>query len=638
MTAVLIVVGAALIVGLRRRRRTSTRPPGRRRSRRAAVALVVAMVGGTALIGQPALAAPFDCKEAPEPDRPGSGLVGSLDPPSLQRGEPGSVYDEVGYAGQIWHNYDLGCGPTAALNPSTTTDTWMGNQTFNIAKFAVGGVNWSHYLIADGGELLTPLDEVISNGTRAMYEGVFTTWVGLALLVLGAVLLILALRGDLARQAYRGGFAVIALAIGAVAYLAPVNWAKAADGLLLDGVTQMQAGFLEQVGLGDRHTLPTVLTDQVVYTNWLRGEFGSADVPQATDLGRDLLRAQTFTKVEVIENQDGPDQVAAKKQAFTNIAGQVGDRYTYFQGKSGSRIGVGVLAVIQAVCIALFQLLSKVLVLVAMLLLRLMVMCAPAIAVLVILKPEVLPALLRVAGAALVNTLIVGALAGLHAMLVVSLFRPGAGIDLWLALLVTGVVTIVLWAVARPFRRLVAMVSLTRDQFGGVVPGAGTGSMSRAWARMRGADYEDRQERWWDERRAAASGAGSPDGADRPEAERAQPAGRAKVTVVGSTPTPAGAVAAGATAGAMSAAERRALPAGPGPIRTTAGTWPSWSDPGDADDRVLYRRPEDVAARAASRPIQPELVDGVPVYRIYRPRARQPAYDPTNRPPPYRAD
>ena len=104
-----------------------------------------------------------------------------------------------------------------------------------------------------------------------------------------------------------------------------------------------------------------------------------------------------------------------------------------------------------------------------------MVMTAPAIAVVAVLKPEILPALLRVAGAAIVNTIVVGALAGLHALLVVTLFRPGSGIDLWLALLVTGVVTVVLWAVARPFRRLVSMVSLTNEQFGGIVPGAGTG-------------------------------------------------------------------------------------------------------------------------------------------------------------------
>ena len=310
---------------------------------------------------------------------------------------------------------------------STTTDTWLGNQALNVAKFVVGGVNWSHYLIADGGELLSPLDQLISDGTRAMYDAVFTTFVGPVLLLLAVILLVLALRGDLARQTQRAALAVVALVVGSAAYLAPVDWAKAADGLLLDGVTQMQEGFLGQVGLGTRDTLPTVLVDQVIYQNWLRGEFGSPDVPQAQELGRDLLRAQTFTINEVDERRDTLALAEQKKADFAAIAGRMGDRYPYFQGEAGSRVGAGILAVVQALCIALFQLLSKVLVLVAMLVLRLMVMTAPAVAVVAILKPDIMPALLRVAGAAIVNTLVVGALAGLHALLVVSLFRPGSG-------------------------------------------------------------------------------------------------------------------------------------------------------------------------------------------------------------------
>jgi hypothetical protein len=43
------------------------------------------------------------------------------------------------------------------------------------------------------------------------------------------------------------------------------------------------------------------------------------------------------------------------------------------------------------------------------------------------------------------------------------------------------------------------------------------------------------------------------------------------------------------------------------------------------DDRSLYRRPDAVPLRpGAARPVQAEIVDGVPVYRIYRPRS---AYD-----------
>ena len=620
LTAVLTAVLRPVVRARRDRRAAAA--SGARPRRGVAMLVVTGLVGASALLGTPAYAQSVGCKEAPEPDRPGTGLVGSLDPPTLSAGEPGSVYNEVGYAGTVWHNYDLGCAG-AAFNPSSTTDTWLGNQAFNVAKFGVAGVNWAHDLIAGGGELLAPLDGIIRNATTAMYNAVFTTWIGPALVVLAVTLLVLAIRGDLARQAQRVGFALAALMVGSAAYLTPVDWAKAADGILLDGVTQMQEGFLSQVGLGDRDTLPTVLVDRIVYDNWLRGEFGSPEVPQAQQLGRDLLRAQTFTTQEVAEGRDTAELAGQKKAALVALADRMGDRYTYFQGKSGSRIGVGVLAVIQAACIAMFQLLSKVLVLTALLLLRLMVMTAPAIAVVAVLKPEILPALLRVAGAAIVNTIVVGALAGLHALLVVTMFRPGSGVDLWLALLVTGVVTVVLWAVARPFRRLVSMVSLTNEQFGGIVPGAGSGPMSRVWRRVRGASDDDRQSRWWEERRSATEGFSGYSSA-RPEAEpvvaQAWPAGAGARTVRRRTELePAGQVS-------IPAARRPALPAGPNGIGTRPPT-PSWADPSEIDDRVIYRRPDAVPLRpGGARPVAAELVDGAPIYRIYRPNRTRPAY------------
>jgi hypothetical protein len=417
---------------------------------------------------------------------------------------------------------------------------------------------------------------------------------------------------------------VFALLIGSAAYLAPVDWSKAADGLLLDGVTQMQEGFLGQIGLGNRDTLPTVLVDQVAYRNWLRGTFGSPDVPQAQEMGRDLLRAQTFTIDEVDQRQDNQQLADKKKADYGALADRMGDRYSYFTGATGSRIGSGALAAIMAVCIALFQLLSKVLVLVALLVIRLMVITAPAIAVVALLKPDVIPAILRVAGSAIVNTLIVGALAGLHALLVVSLFRPGANVDLWLALLVTGVVTVVLWAVARPFRRLVSMVSLTREQFGGIVPGVSEGPMSRALQRVRGAPPEDRQSRWWSERQNGV-GPGDAD-AVRPEAESvpshtvgpgARPWRRGR-------PEPA----ERATPGAPSIAEPRrgALPVGASGRPAGGSGFPGRTDPGEVDDRSIYRRPDAMPRRGGDPvPVQPELVDGVPVYKIYRPRAARAA-------------
>ncbi|SHK82363.1 hypothetical protein SAMN05443637_112206 [Pseudonocardia thermophila] len=614
------VLAAAVLVDARRRR-TARRTAPRRPRRRYALLVVVAIVCGSSLIGSPAMAQPLNCKEAPEPDRPGTGLVGSLDPTRSSGGVEGSVYWETGYAGLIWHNYDLGCAG-AAFNPASTTDTWLGNQVFNISKFVVGGVNWAHYLIAEGGEILAPLDELIVSAVTAMYESVFTPWIGVALAVLAALVLILTVRGDLAQQTRRMLFAVVALAVGSAAYLAPMGLSKVADQFLLDGVTTMQEGFLAQTGMGSTDTLPTVLVDQVLYQNWLRGVFGAPDVPQAEQFGRDLLRAQAFTIDEIDQHLDTPELVAEKKARYAAIAEQMGDRYAYFQGKAGSRIGAAVLSVLQAVCIAVFQLLSKLLVLVAMLLIRLMVIAAPAIAVVAILKPDILPALLRVGGAAVVNTLIVGAMAGLHALVVISLFRPEANIDLWLAMLVSGVVTVVLWAVARPFRRLVSMVSLTREQFGGIVPSVGDGPMARVWQRLRAAPADDRQTRWWEERRAAAESRREWAGA-RPESESAA---RVRATTTRVSPDPA---SAATDAQAVPAARRAALPAGSGSSPRPAPASPTWEDPGEIDDRTIYRRPDAVPLRpGGARPVDAEIVDGVPVYRIYRPRPSQQVYTP----------
>jgi hypothetical protein len=81
----------------------------------------------------------------------------------------------------------------------------------------------------------------------------------------------------------------------------------------------------------------------------------------------------------------------------------------------------------------------------------------------------------------------------------------------------------------------------------------------------------------------------------------------------------------------VGAARRPALPAGAGGIG--AGSTPRGSyDPDAVDDRTIYRRPDAVPMRpGGARPVQAELVDGVPVYRIYRPRAPQSVYSPAQR-------
>ena len=238
----------------------------------------------------------------------------------------------------------------------------------------------------------------------------------------------------------------------------------------------MQEGFLGQVGAGrprhaaDRARRPGRLPELAARRVRLARRAAGPGARAATCCAR--RRSPRPRSPRAATTRSCAEQ---KKADFAALAGQMGDRYPYFQGKSGSRIGAGVLA------------------------------RGPG------RVHRAVPAALQGAGARRDADAAAagddgargrrgrraqagdpaGAAAGggrgdrqharrrarwpgLHALLVVSLFRPGSGVDLWLALLVTGVVTVVLWAVARPFRRLVSMVSLTREQFGGIVPGAGT--------------------------------------------------------------------------------------------------------------------------------------------------------------------
>lgn len=535
----------------------------------------------------------IDCRNPPEPDRPGSGLVGSLDTPG-GKGTQGSVYWEVGYAGLTWHDYDQGCVAAAApILAQWSATTWLANGVFNVAKLLVGFVNWAHYLIADGSEVFAPLDNLIETATRTAYEAVYLQYIGPVLVVLAVLLLILAMRGNLPEQYNRAGYAVIALAIAGLVYQSPVNTASIADDLLLDGVTQMQNGFLTETGMGDEHTLPTVLVDQVIYQNWLMGLVGNTDVPQ-TALGRDVLRAQTFTIQEVEQGLANDALAEQKKQDFKTLGEQMGDRYDVFKGERSARMGAAVLAWVQAACIAAFQLVSKLLILVCLLILRMLVMTGPFWALLIILRPQTAHDVLRIAGAAIINTIIVGFLAGVHAVIVISVFREDSGIDLWLALLITGGVTYFFWSLGKPFKRLSMMLSLTTQSFS---PSQPSGRIANLWRRYTGASNE-RQTRWWNERKAAHGQGYSDPSRDRPEST--QPTQRRSTPI---EPQPS---RKAIEAGAVDGSKR------PRPAKATEA---------DIVDGPIYeRKPPTVVADQGKDGVYDITSDSS--FRIYKPRRR----------------
>src|ERR1700759_2616532 len=103
------VVAVVLLYGARRHSRWKrTDQTVLRRGRKWSVVILVAsLLGIPIVLGLPAFA--DECGVAPIPERPGAGMVGAIDPPALDHGDPNSNYGKYSYAGTVWHVYDNNC-------------------------------------------------------------------------------------------------------------------------------------------------------------------------------------------------------------------------------------------------------------------------------------------------------------------------------------------------------------------------------------------------------------------------------------------------------------------------------------------------------------------------------------------------
>lgn len=616
-----------------------------RRRRGMLLLLIGLLLSVHAVVGAPALAqSPFgDCKEAPNPERPGSGMVGAIDPAPIGHGQSGSVYAEVGYAGLVWHTYDLGCGPAGIRNPDAVIGNWTGNQLFNVAKVLVGATNGLHYALSDDG-LLAPLDDLIVSGTVALYDSVYAPWFGLVAVLLAIVLFRHIWRGDLATVSKRALWALAGIWLAAATYLTPLLYTQVLDEVLVEGSEQIRLGFLDEVGIEARDALPTLLHEQIIYTNWLRGVFGSSDGPQATELGRDLVRAQSYTKQEIADGADDSDSGVAerKKQEYKEIAERTGSAYGYFQGVDGSRVGTGLLAAVQATMFALFQLLAQAALLLAQVLLRVVILLGPVIGLIAILYHELLRGVGRAVGAALLNVVVISALTALHTLVMVWVFDPARGLSVLAQMLLAGLVTLVMLLVARPVRRMWQMVELSVSAVGGALPGAPPSMLSRL-RRHRDGTEPTAAERFWDDARGSEPDPPTP---PTPEPVRVRPEANAAVTAVAerldrggrSAPVPTGALGPSAdgsrTSAALPSGAGRAgrgdpVPALPGGFSSAESARPSRvTDTVPVAEASWDRTDEEavlVPSRSSRRPpgvprhAELEVVAGRPVWVVYRP-------------------
>jgi hypothetical protein len=513
MITILVAIAAVLYLTARRRKRRDPATPAPRRGRLASLAIVAALLGLQAVVGSPAMAQQPETSCAPYPERPGSGMVGAIDPPQgngLRGGKdsgvpytddkfPNSPYRDHGYAGMVWHVYDPNCNqPLSLTNPSITIDTWAGNELFNIGKNVVGATNSLHYTLYQGG-VLGGLNQQIGQAANAIFDNIYMQLFSLFMLILAVLMFRQIWRGDLAAVSRRTLFALGGMWLAA-STLVLVNNYDAIDKLIVDTTTGIQNGF-EDPNRDDvrQHVLPNELHSRVVYENWLRGEFGQPDDPKAAEFGRPLLSAQAWTRDDLVSGNDANDQAeAAKRAEYQRIYNELGSAQGYFTGTEGSRTGAGFLAFFQSIVYSLFQFLAKLAVLLAQLLLRIFTLAAPVIGLVALVHHDILRKVGRAVGAVVLNVLVLAMLAGIHFKFLQLIFGPDVQLSMLTQMLLAGIVTLVFLLVGRPMKRMWQMVELSVGAVGASVPSANAGGIFSRFRRRKGPDQRGPQDEFWD--------------------------------------------------------------------------------------------------------------------------------------------
>lgn len=372
------------------------------------------------------------------------------------------VYADYGYP-PAPSSYDLGCKPTPE-SAMVGIDTTLGGWFQGGATTVLAVVNTLHRKVSPPD--LSFMDPMILKASAVVKTALFTPWLALSIVALGVGIIISA-RNHANARAVEGmvwALAVLALAVGLLA--APVTAGKAFDRLSADTIGALNNG-IAGTSSDPSTARAGTLVNADLYQHWLRSELGDPGSTVAKKYGSRILDATTYSRVErAAINSDpkaGEDIDKAKESEFTDAAKAIKKEspaaYRTLQGKEKNRAGSSAIAVIATALTVPFMAMADLLVLFSLLIVRIAVVIFPAVAVIAMHRKgsHLGKGVLTVVAAALVNSVIFSIGAGLDTLAVGSLLTPKLGIDAWFAIGVCGLLTIVLWAMFKPFRSLTSL-------------------------------------------------------------------------------------------------------------------------------------------------------------------------------------
>ena len=404
------------------------------------------------------------CKNPPVPEPPGDSISGWLELQPARPPAPAAAFgpratstefDQYGYAGLSWVNYDQPC-----LIPQVSPDieTMLGNWMMSVSKVIVATDNTVHSW-ASSPSWMTALTPIVTGSTSTLYKTLFLLWAGVALLCVAISVVFRAHRSDTSGAVTLTAWAVLVLGLVATVVAAP-GWAgQQAQVLMGSTLSAMDSGFAgpgSQASAEQAHD--SLLVQSVLYPAWLRGELGNPDSATSQKYGPLLFQEQALTWAQATGT---PAQVAAATKndqtAWAKTAAQVEatdpGAYEVLTGNSLDRMGAGFLAVLTAVIVCTFDVIASLVVITALLGVLAGTVLLPAVGVAGMhhrLKHLITGLGSRILGM-LLNGILWGAAAGVDEVATRALLTQNI-LPLPLVLLVLAILPLALWLIIRRLR------------------------------------------------------------------------------------------------------------------------------------------------------------------------------------------
>lgn len=425
------------------------------------------------------------CVQAPTPDAPDAGLPGWVTVRTDASTRPGvrDRYTDYGVGGYGLSVYDQGC-VSGVTHPEASALNTLASGEFTVAATITGAGNTLRE------EAYTPtgtwgfLDGMISGVVSNAYRYVFTPFGMITLVLVGLWLIWRSSAGRLSEMARTVGWALFVTAAMTALFRYPVWVAHVAD----EAGTQGLAVSHSVVGLGPQDTpakdcimysadpdgcrdhrtaagrASAVVTDALLYDNWLRAELGSSDSATAKTYGPELYDAQTLSWDEAADITAHPEmraQILQEKADRWNITAakiKADDpaAYEHLQGKHGmDRAGAGFVAVLSAVFFSAFDIAASLIIMFGFLAVRLVIMCLPTIATVGIFRPASGPLrrLVNFAVGALWQVILLGFLSGVY-LSATALILTWTGIPGPVRIALIAITGVFCWLARRPAKRL----------------------------------------------------------------------------------------------------------------------------------------------------------------------------------------